>query len=73
MGLVIFVAKKTSTDGLGSKKRDDVPFDRLVRRISHILMFTHVVQSTPSQVPFWDGATYRTLITDGMGAASFLA
>ncbi len=63
VGLVIFVAKKTRTDGLGSKKRDEVPFDRLVRRISHILMFTHVVQSTPSQVPFWDGATYRTLIT----------
>lgn len=38
------------------------PHVRVVRRVSHILTFSHVVEVTPEQVPYWQGATYRTLL-----------
>jgi hypothetical protein len=34
-----------------------------VRRISHAWLFTHVVQKSPEQVPFWGGETYKPLFT----------
>jgi len=55
----IVPAQVVSSDhGLFSGKFETV---RLVRRISLILPFSHVVESTPEVVPYWQGATYRTL------------
>lgn len=34
-----------------------------VRRISHTWLFTHVVEKSPAEVPFWGGETYRPLFT----------
>lgn len=36
---------------------------RLIRRVSLILPFSHVVETTPVEVPYWQGDTYRTLFT----------
>ncbi|MBA57750.1 MAG: hypothetical protein CMQ40_01115 [Gammaproteobacteria bacterium] len=36
----------------------------LVRRLSHISIFTHVIESTPEKVPYWDGKTFGTLISN---------
>ena len=37
------------------------PAYRIIRRVSLILPLSHVVESTPSQVPYWKGETYKTL------------
>ena len=39
------------------------PFNGLVQRTSLILPFSHVVLNTPEPVPYWNGETYRPLLT----------
>jgi hypothetical protein len=38
--------------------------DQLVSRSAHILVFSAVVKSTPSRVPYWNGETYLPLLTN---------
>ena len=38
-------------------------FMPLVRRISRIVVFSYVYDKTPDEVPFFDGASYRPLLT----------
>jgi hypothetical protein len=33
------------------------------RRISHTWLFAHVVKKSPAEIPFWEGETYRPLLT----------
>jgi len=60
--LVRLVISRTMETGLGTQKSDR-PFTGLVRRISHILTFSHVVENTPEPIPYWKGTTYQTLLT----------
>lgn len=35
----------------------------LATRVAHAGILTHVIEQTPKHVPFWDGETYRPLLT----------
>lgn len=57
-----FVVKGVTTTDTNPLTRDR-PTQGLVRRLSLILPLSHVVETTPDQVPYWRGATYQTLFT----------
>jgi hypothetical protein len=37
-------------------------FNSVLIRVSHFLVFAHVVEKTPEIIPYWRGETYRTLL-----------
>lgn len=37
--------------------------ERLVQRVNYLSIFAHVVDLTPSQVPYWEGSSYASLMT----------
>jgi hypothetical protein len=54
------LVERSLSDGWGTKFSTR-PFQGLVQRLSLNLQFSTVVDKTPDRVPYWQGATYRSL------------
>lgn len=60
-GLAEIIYRQVRDHGLGSAMGDRT-YGGIVRRVSLLLPYSHVVESTPEKVPYWDGRTYQTLL-----------
>jgi hypothetical protein len=60
VGIVSLLVERTLSDGWGAKFSTR-PLQGLVQRLSLNLLFSTVVDKTPDPVPYWQGATYRSL------------
>lgn len=60
IGIGNLLVERTLSHGLGTKFGTR-PFQGLVQRLSLNLVFSTVVDKTPDPVPYWQGATYRSL------------
>ena len=47
----------------GERRSEVSAMETAARRISHTWLFAHVVKKSPAEVPFWNGETYRPLMT----------
>ncbi|MEK9754502.1 MAG: hypothetical protein VW338_15010, partial [Rhodospirillaceae bacterium] len=63
---IVGIGKVIATNAFNWDKalsNDTQRYVGLIRRVALILPFSHVVETTPAEVPYWQGNTYRTLFT----------
>lgn len=47
----------------GERRGATSAVETAARRISHTWLFAHVVKKSPAEIPFWNGQTYRPIMT----------
>jgi hypothetical protein len=57
VGVEYYLEKSQSDEGA------NIEFDSLADRLAHIATFSVVVADTPQSVPYWNGETYKNLLT----------